>query len=106
EKASVPVMSGPSALPPATSLDRLMARAIQLREQGNIAAARAILETCTDGGSGAALFALAETYDPALLSAWRTFGTKPGVVKARELYREAEAAGVTDATERLKNLPE
>ena len=106
EKPIVPVMSGPSALPRAASFDRLMARATQLREQGNIAAARAILETCIEGGGGAALFALAETYDPALLSAWRTFGTKPDVAKARELYREAEGAGVIEATERLKSLPE
>lgn len=106
ERPSVPARPEPPAFAPEAAIDRLMARAAQLREQGNIAAARAILENCVEGGGGVPLFALAETYDPALLSVWRTFGTKPDIAKARELYRAAEAAGIIEATERLKSLPE
>ena len=90
----------------AALLDRLMQRAHQLREQGDIAAVRLILESGADSGHGPALFELAETYDPATLSAWRTFGTKGDVAKARELYLRAEEAGVVEATERLRNLPQ
>jgi TPR repeat protein len=86
-------------------LDRLMLRASQLREQGDIAAARAVLESGADSGHGPALFQLAETYDPDTLSAWRTLGTRGDVAKARELYLKAEQAGVAEATERLKSLP-
>jgi hypothetical protein len=85
-------------------LDRLMLRAQQLREQGDIAAARIVLESGADSGHGPALFQLAETYDPHTLSVWRTFGTKGDSAKARELYLKAEEAGVAEATERLERL--
>lgn len=98
------IFQTPLLLSPAL-LDRLMQRALQLREQGDIAAVRLILESGADSGHGPALFQLAETYDPATLSAWRTFGTKGDVAKARELYLRAEGAGIVEATERLKNLP-
>jgi hypothetical protein len=100
--------STPSTLAPklpAAELDRLMMRASRLREQGDIAAARTVLESGAELGHGPALFALAETYDPAVLSAWRTFGTQGDVEKARELYEKAEAAGVGEAADRLKSLP-
>ena len=51
-----------------------------------------------------ALFALAETYDPFVLSEWKTFGTQGDAAKARELYTRALAGGVTQAKERLKAL--
>ncbi|MBV8406108.1 MAG: hypothetical protein JOY64_00625 [Alphaproteobacteria bacterium] len=86
------------------SFQRLMSRAVSLREQGNIAAARGILEHLADTGDGAALYALAETYDPEVLSAWGTLGTKPDVEKARQLYSRALVAGVQEATDRLKVL--
>ena len=57
--------------------------------QGNIGAARIVLERAAETGSAPALFALAETYDPAVLSAWGTFGTQGDVAKAQELYAKA-----------------
>ena len=65
---------------------RLMARANLLLDQGNIGAARIVLERAAETGSASALFALAETYDPLSLSAWGTFGTRGDVAKAQELY--------------------
>ena len=44
--------------------------------QGNIGAARIVLERAAETGSAPALFALAETYDPLILAAWGTFGTR------------------------------
>lgn len=91
---------------PAAVLDRLMVRARELREQGDIAAARIVLEGPADSGHGPALFQLAETYDPNMLSAWRTLGTKGDVAKARHFYGRAEEAGVAEATKRLESLPD
>jgi hypothetical protein len=83
---------------------RLMARASLLRDQGNIGAARIVLERAAETGSASALFALAETYDPLSLSAWGTFGTRGDVAKAQELYANALAGGVQEARDRLNAL--
>ncbi len=80
---------------------RLMARASLLLNQGNIGVARIVLERAAETGSPSALFALAETYDPAMLSAWGTFGTQGDVGKARELYAKAFAGGIREARDRL-----
>jgi len=79
----------------------LMKRAGLLLEQGNIGVARTVLERAADLGSARALFLLAETYDPAVLSAWGTLGTRGDVAKAQELYSKALARGIRDARERL-----
>jgi hypothetical protein len=88
----------------AAGLSRLMSRASLLREQGDIGAARIVLERAAETGHGPALFALAESYDPAVLSAWGTFGTKGDVTKARELYARALAGGIQGARDRLESL--
>jgi len=80
---------------------RLMARASLLLGQGNIGVARVVLERAAEMGSAPALFALAETYDPAILSAWGTFGTQGDVGKAQELYARAFAGGIREARDRL-----
>ncbi|HMK01393.1 MAG TPA: hypothetical protein VK552_18900, partial [Reyranella sp.] len=85
---------------------RLMARASLLLSQGNVGAARIVLERAAETGSAPALFALAETYDPATLAAWGTFGTQGDVAKARELYAKAFASGVQEAGDRLNALRE
>jgi hypothetical protein len=47
---------------------------------------------------------LAETYDPAMLSAWGIFGRRGDVTKAQKLYAKAIAAGVHEAKYRLTAL--
>jgi len=100
----------PAAIAPApeTAADaearRLLGRARQLVDQGNISAARSILEHAAEAGNAQALFALAETYDPHLLTAWGTIGMKGDVAKARELYAKALASGLQEADARLKTL--
>jgi hypothetical protein len=79
-----------------------MARASLLLDQGNISVARIVLERAAEMGSASALFAQAETYDPLVLSAWRTRGD---VAKAREIYGKAFAGGVHAAKDRLNALP-
>ena len=79
---------------------RLLARASALIGQGNIGAARIVLERAVETGSAQASFMLAETYDPLVLSTWRTYGTRGDVTKARELYAKAHAGGIQEAKDR------
>jgi hypothetical protein len=83
---------------------RLMAQARLLLDQGNIIAARSVLERAAESGSALALFLLAETYDGATLSTWGIFGRLGNVNKARELYAKAVACGVHEAKYRLSAL--
>ena len=83
---------------------RLIVRARALLRQGNISAARIVLERAAETGSALASFALAETYDPVILSTWGTYGTRGDTTKARELYAKARAGGIQDAKDRLDEL--
>jgi len=83
---------------------RLMARASTLLARGNMGAARIVLERAAETGSAQATFMLAETYDPVILSKWRTYGTRGEATKARELYAKAQAGGIEEAKNRLDAL--
>ncbi len=83
----------------------LMARASLLLAQGDIAAARIVLERAAETGSASALFALAETFDPARpCRPGGALGTQGDVSRAGELYAKALAAGVAAAKDRLATL--
>jgi hypothetical protein len=94
----------PPAIKDTLEAARLMARARALVAQGNIAAARLVLERAAETGSAEASFALAETYDPIVLSKWGTSGTRGETTKARELYTKAQAGGVQEANDRINAL--
>jgi len=83
---------------------RLIARARILLGQGNISAARTVLERAAETGSALASFALAETYDPLILPTWGTYGTLGDATKARELYTKAYSSGIQDAKNRVDAL--
>jgi hypothetical protein len=83
------------------AFQRLMSRASLLLSQGNIGAARAVLERAAETGNARALFALAETFDPVVLSAWGAVGTRGDATRAQELYAKALAGGVQEAKSRL-----
>ncbi|QPF87172.1 hypothetical protein IC762_13150 [Bradyrhizobium genosp. L] len=85
--------------------DRLVARANELLAQGNISGARSVLERAVEMGSAGASFAIAETYDPRVLSGWKTYGTRGDAAKAREFYARAAAGGIAKAKDRLESLP-
>ena len=72
--------------------------------QGSIGAARIVLERAAEIGSAQAIFTLAETYDPVVLSTWKTYGTRGDVTKAREFYAKAHAGGIQEAKNRLDAL--
>ena len=81
-----------------------MARASALLGQGNISAARIVLERAAETGSAQANFILAQTYDPDILSAWGTYGTRGDATTARELYAKAHAGGILEAKDRFNVL--
>ena len=83
---------------------RLIARASALLGQGNIGAARMVLEHVAEKGSAEASFMIAETYDRVILSGWGTYGTRGEATKARELYAKAHAGGIQEAKDRLDKL--
>lgn len=83
---------------------RLLARANVLLGQGDIGAGRIVLERAVEMGSAQATFALAETYDPSILSKWGTYGTRADSVKARDLYAKADAKGIKEARARIEAL--
>jgi hypothetical protein len=97
QAAAVVPQGGPEAA-------KLMARASALLGQGNIGAARRMLERAAETGSALASFTLAETYDPIILSKWGTYGTRGDVTKARELYAKAHAGGIREAKDRFEAL--
>ena len=94
---------GPTPVAASADLDlpRLMARARLLLVRGDIGAARVVLGRAAEGGDAPALFALAETFDPAVLLAWGTIGTQGDVARAQDLYAKAFAGGVMEAKERM-----
>ena len=82
----------------------LVARASALLRQGDIGAARIVLERAVEMGSGQASFSLAETYDPLILAKWGTYGTRGDTIKAQDLYAKADAAGIKEAKARVEAL--
>ena len=82
----------------------LLARAKALVVQGNILAARGVLERAAETGSAQATFALAETYDPNVLATWRTRGTRGDATRARDLYARAYEGGIKTAKDRSDSL--
>ncbi len=106
EPAIAPVQ--PKELPPKdSSIDaaRLIALSAKSIAVGDISAARSLLERAILSGDGSAFFALAETYDPQFLARLRLRGSVlADETKAKDLYRMAEQAGFSGATERLNAL--
>jgi hypothetical protein len=78
-----------------------MALARRKIQQGDIAAARRLLERASDSDKAEAWFALAETYDPKMLAQWGVLGVKPDREKAKILYGKAKTLGDQGARERL-----
>lgn len=99
--AGQPAVAEPRNNPDTT---RLLARASALLGQGDIGSARIVLERAAETGSARASFMLAETYDPRILSAWGTYGTRGEVARARELYARALSGGIPEAKDRVEAL--
>jgi hypothetical protein len=105
---------GKSAVAPAKSQPRrieaaeialMVKNGTEFMANGNIGAARMMFQPAAEAGNPAAAFALAETYDPLVLSKLGTKGgITPDVALAHNWYEKAKELGSTVAPERLERL--
>lgn len=83
----------------------MVARAADRLREGDVAAARLMLERGAAGGDAAALLALGETYDPAMLARLGVRGgVRADIDRARDLYKRARESGSLDAGRRLEAM--
>ena len=87
-----------------TDRQRMAEDAARAIRAGDIPGARSILEKSLAAGDQTAYLALAETYDPVVLSAMKIKDVKGDSARARELYEQALKAGAKDARKRLAAL--
>jgi TPR repeat protein len=102
--ATVAEQSGDAKAKRDQGADLLMKRANALLVRRYFGAARGVLTRAAATGSPQAIFRLAETYDPLVLSAWKATRTRGDVRKARELYAKAYEGGVMEARNRSEAL--
>lgn len=73
---------------------------------GDVLGARTLLARADVARAPDALFLMAETYDPARLSAWGLKRDVADSLRARALYTAANALGHDDAVARIASLPD
>lgn len=86
-------------------LANLLKRGRELIDVGDIASARLLLRRAADAREPQAAFALAGTYDPAVLGRVKAYGIAPDPAMARSWYEKAKEFGSPDAQRRLEQLP-
>jgi TPR repeat protein len=85
-------------------IDELIAHGRKMIAVGYLAGARSYYRRAAEAGSGEASFALAATYDPALIQEMGAQGIKPDIVQARTWYERARSLGVEEADAELARL--
>lgn len=88
-----------------TEQEALLNRVNGLLGQGDIGAARAVLNRLVRENNPKAAFILAQSYDPAVLKQGRVVGMRADPDLARNLYAQALRGGVTEAKAALDSLP-
>jgi len=89
----------------AAEQEALLNRVTSLLGQGDIGAARAVLNRLVRENNAKAAFILAQSYDPVVLSqSGRVVGMRPDPELARSLYQQALRGGVTEAKAALDTL--
>lgn len=83
---------------------RLMSKAEEEMDQGNISAARLLYEEAASVGLAEAAMALGSTYDPPELSRLHAFGVVPNRDEARRWYQRARELGAEGAAAQLQRL--
>ena len=97
-------VDAPRPAPAAAEMERTFERGQGLVASGDFAAARLLFSRAAEAGHTGALFALASTYDPNVLSARGARGLVGEPDQARALYAKALEAGVAGAKERMAAL--
>lgn len=100
--AQPPTMPAPTMS--ATEQDVLLSRVTGLLRQGDIGAARAILNRLVREKNAKAAYILAQSYDPQVLRQSKVVGLRGDVPMARNLYEQALQGGVTEAKAALDAL--
>ena len=103
ETAAATERTEAARLEKAAIADRLI-DAHGLIRDGNIERARELLADATVSTNAEAAYLLAETFDPNLLAALGITGVRADAARARDLYTNALAGGVTAARQRLDSL--
>jgi hypothetical protein len=95
----------PASADDASEIAAKMKIGAELIATGDVTAARMMFERAAEAGEAAAAFALAETYDPAVLRGLRLRGgISPDVTLARRWYEKARDLGSIAAPERIVRL--
>jgi hypothetical protein len=95
--------TAPSSMTPAEQ-EALLNRVSSLLGQGDVGAARAVLNRLVRENNAKAAFILAQSYDPVVLSQGRVVGMRANSELARSLYEQALRGGVTEARAALDTL--
>jgi hypothetical protein len=85
-------------------IELLIARSQELISQGDIAAARTLLQRAAEARDARATLALGATYDPIMLAIIRAQGVAADPSLARDWYKKASELGSREARERLQLL--
>jgi hypothetical protein len=97
--------TGPARKLSAAEADLMIQRGSLFMANGNVAAARMILQPAAEAGVPAAAFALAETYDPLVLDRLGVKGgIAPNLALAQVWYERARDLGSTVAPRRIEML--
>jgi hypothetical protein len=88
----------------AAEQDALLNRVAGLLRQGDVGAARAVLNRLVRENNSKAAFILAQSYDPVVLRQGRIVGMRPDPDMARSLYEQALRGGVTEAKAALDSM--
>jgi len=83
----------------------LVARGKELLRSGDFSSARLILERAADAGEAEAALTLGSTYDPTALTQLGIRRQVANIDLARNWYEKAQEFGSTEASSRLKTLP-
>jgi hypothetical protein len=83
-------------------IDGLVKRGQDLLTIGDISGGRLLLTRAAEAGDARASFALAGTYDSAVVATLGAVGAFPDPVKARAWYQKAAEQGSTEAVRRLE----
>lgn len=73
-------------------------------QNGDLSAARLLLNRAAEAGDAQAAMALGATYDPRVLRELRALGASADVEKARSWYQKAAEMGASEANQRLQQL--
>jgi hypothetical protein len=95
--------TAPSNMSPAEQ-EALLNRVTGLLRQGDVGAARAVLNRLVRENNAKAAFILAQSYDPIVLTTGRVVGMRADPELARSLYEQALRGGVTEAKAALDML--